>query len=58
MDDEPGSGFKSGVGQGSIHAAYLLAADLIIIDDVSMLIQWAASRVSMALQSIADTLTN
>jgi hypothetical protein len=58
MDDQPGSGFKSGVGQGSIHAACLLAADLIIIDEISMLTPWVANRVSMTLQSIADTLTN
>jgi hypothetical protein len=47
MDGQPGSGFKSGVDQRRIHAAYLLDADLIIVvDEVSMLTPSVTHRVA------------
>jgi hypothetical protein len=53
FDERAGSTFISGVGNGTPHADYLMAADLIIIDEVSMLIPWVANRVSLTLKSIS-----
>jgi superfamily I DNA and/or RNA helicase len=41
------------MGRGTPLAQYSLAADLIIIDEVSMLTPWVANRASVALQSIS-----
>jgi hypothetical protein len=43
------------MGGGSLffYPLYILAADLIIIDEVSMLTPWVANRVSLTLQSIS-----
>jgi hypothetical protein len=54
IDEQAGAAFISGVGKHTPHAAYLQRADLIIIDEVSMLTPWVANRVSKTLQSIAD----
>jgi hypothetical protein len=53
FDERAGSTFISGVGKGTPHADYLMAADLVIIDEVSMLTPWVANRVSMTLKSIS-----
>jgi hypothetical protein len=42
---------RSNVGRGIAQARHILAANLIIIDEVSMLTPWATNRVSMTLQS-------
>jgi hypothetical protein len=52
IDEQSRGGFRSNIGRGTPLARYILAADLIIIDDVSMLTRWVANRVSLTLQSI------
>jgi hypothetical protein len=58
IDEMRGGEFRSNIGRGSFHAEYLLSADLIIIDEVSMLTPWVANRVSLTLKSISDDSTS
>jgi hypothetical protein len=53
IDEHSAGGFHSNVGRRTPLARYILDADLIIIDEVSMLTPWVANRVSMTLQSIS-----
>jgi hypothetical protein len=53
IDEESRGGFRSNIGLGTPLARYILPADLIIIDEVSMLTPWVANRVSLTLQSIS-----
>jgi hypothetical protein len=45
--------FHLNIGRGTLLARYILAADLIIMDEVSMLTPSVANRVSMTFQSIS-----
>jgi ATP-dependent exoDNAse (exonuclease V) alpha subunit len=51
-DEQAAGGFRSNIGGGSSLARHILAADLIIIDEVSMLTPWVATRVLLTPQSI------
>jgi hypothetical protein len=53
IDGQPRGGFRSNIGRGTPLRRYILAADLIIIDVVSMLTTWVANGVSLTLQSIS-----
>jgi hypothetical protein len=53
IDEQSRGDFRSNIGRGTPLARYILAADLIIIDEVSMLTPWVANRVSLTLQSIS-----
>jgi hypothetical protein len=53
IDEQSRGGFRSNIGRDRPLARYILAADLIIIDEVSMLTPWVANRVSLTLQSIS-----
>jgi hypothetical protein len=53
IDEQSGVDFRSNIGRGSPLVWYIFAADLIIIDEVSMLAPWVANRISMTLQSIS-----
>jgi hypothetical protein len=46
--------FVSPIGRRTPHAIYILRADLIIMDEVSMLTPWVANRVSKILEWIGD----
>jgi nucleoside-triphosphatase THEP1 len=52
IDEQSRGGFRSNIGRGTPLARYILAADLIIIDEVLMLTPWVANRVSLTLHSI------
>jgi nitrogenase subunit NifH len=52
IDEEFAGSFRSNIGRRTFQARSFLDADLIIIDEVSMLTPWVANRVSMTLQSI------
>jgi hypothetical protein len=52
--DEPFTGsFRLNIGPGNRQARHILAADLIIMDEVAMLTSRVANRVSMTIQSIS-----
>jgi GTPase SAR1 family protein len=53
IDEEVQGSFRCNIGRNRIEARHLLRADLIIIDEVSMLTPWVANRVSVTLQSIS-----
>jgi hypothetical protein len=53
IDGQSRGHFRSSIGRGTPLARYVLAAHLIIIDEVSMLTLWVANRVSLTLQSIS-----
>jgi hypothetical protein len=53
IDEQSRGGFRSNIGRGTPLARYILAADLIIIDEEPMLTPWVANRVSLTLQSIS-----
>jgi hypothetical protein len=53
IDEEFAGSFRSNIGRGTKAAQHLLSADLIIIDEVSMLTPWVTTRVSKTLQSIS-----
>jgi hypothetical protein len=46
--------FRSNIGRSTPQARHILAADLIIINEVWMLTAWVENRVSVTLQSISD----
>jgi hypothetical protein len=48
-DEQSRGGFRSNIGPGTPLARYILAANLIIIDEVSMLTPWVTNRVSLTL---------
>jgi hypothetical protein len=52
IDEQSRGGFRSNVGRGTPLARFILAAALIIIDEVSMLTPWVANKISLTLQSI------
>jgi tRNA(Met) C34 N-acetyltransferase TmcA len=54
IDEQFTGRFQSNIGRGTPQAEYILSADLIIIDEVSMLTPWVAKRVSLTLQSISN----
>jgi hypothetical protein len=54
IDEQFTGSFRSNIGRDTPLARHILAADLIIIDEISMLTPWVANRVSMTLQSISD----
>jgi hypothetical protein len=53
IDEQFLGSFRSNVGRRTPLARHILAADLIIIDQVSMLASWVTNRLSMTLQSIS-----
>jgi hypothetical protein len=53
IDEESNGSFLSHIGRDTPYAQHLLRADLIIIDEVSMLTPWIANRASMTLRSIS-----
>jgi hypothetical protein len=53
IDEQSTRSFRSHIGRGTHLAQYILAADLIIIDEVSLLTPLVANRVSMTLQSLS-----
>jgi hypothetical protein len=53
IDQQSQGGFRSNIGRGTPLARCILAADLVIIDEVSMLTPWVANRVSLTLRSIS-----
>jgi hypothetical protein len=53
IDEQSTGAFHSNIGRRTPLARHVLAADLIIIDKVSLLTPWVANRVSMTLQSIS-----
>jgi hypothetical protein len=55
IDEESRGGFNCNIGRGTPHALDLLGADLIMIDEVSMLTPWVANRVSLIVQWICES---
>jgi hypothetical protein len=53
IDEQSRGGFRSNIERGTAPARYILTADLIILDEASMLAPWIANRVSLTLQSIS-----
>jgi hypothetical protein len=53
IDEQSRGSFRLNIGRGTPLARYILAADLIIIDQVWKLTPWVVNRVSLALQSIS-----
>jgi ATP-dependent exoDNAse (exonuclease V) alpha subunit len=53
IDEQFRGGFRSNIGRGTPLARYIIAADLIIIDEASMLTPWLTNRVSLTLHSIS-----
>jgi hypothetical protein len=53
IDEQSRGGFRLNIGRGTPLARHILAGDLIIIDEMSMLTPWVANRVSLTLQSIS-----
>jgi hypothetical protein len=53
INEQSRGGFRSNIRRGTALARYILAADLIIIDEVSILTPWVVNRVPMTLQSIS-----
>jgi hypothetical protein len=53
IDEQSRGRFSLNIGRGTPLGGYILAADLIIIDEVSMLTPQVADRVSLTLQSIS-----
>jgi DNA helicase HerA-like ATPase len=53
IDERQSTSFTSHVGRGTLRANYLLSAELIVIDEVSMLTPWIARKVSLTLGWIA-----
>jgi hypothetical protein len=54
IDEQFAGSFRSNIGCGTAQAGYILAADLIVIDEVSMLTSTVPNQVAMTLQSISD----
>jgi hypothetical protein len=54
IEEEFRGSFRSNIFRDTPQARHIFAADLLIIDEVSMLTSWVANRVSMTLQSISD----
>jgi hypothetical protein len=52
IDEAVKGEFRCNIGQGTPHARYICGADLVIIDEVSMLTPLVANRVSLTLQAI------
>jgi hypothetical protein len=50
IDEGSRGGFTCNIGRGTAHARYLLGAESIVIDEVSMLTSWVAQRASLMLQ--------
>jgi hypothetical protein len=55
IDEESRGGFTCNIGRGTAHGKYLLEADLIVIDEISMLTPWVAQRVSLTLQWVTES---
>jgi hypothetical protein len=55
IDEAVGNGFRSAVGRGSVHGNYLAHADLIMIDELSMLTPLVAKRISLTLKSVCHS---
>jgi hypothetical protein len=53
IDEQSRRCFRPNIGQGAPLFRYILAADLITIDEGSMLVPWVVNRVSLTLQSIS-----
>jgi hypothetical protein len=53
IDEQYRGSFRSNVGRGAPLARHIVAADLIIIDDVSMSTPWVTNRVYLTVQSIS-----
>jgi hypothetical protein len=53
IDEQSRGSFYSNVGRRTPLARHIFAADLIIMDEVSMLTPWATNRVSLTLHSIS-----
>jgi hypothetical protein len=53
INEESSRGFRSNISRSTFHAEYILATNLIVSDEVSILTPWVANRVSMTLQSIS-----
>jgi hypothetical protein len=53
-DEQFTRSFRSNVGRDTPVARHILAANLIIVDEVLMLTAWVTNQVSMALRSISD----
>jgi hypothetical protein len=53
IDPRSRGDFRSNIGRGTPLPRYILAAHLIITDEVSMLTPWAANRVPLTFQSIS-----
>jgi hypothetical protein len=49
IDEQSRGSFCSNIGRGTPPAGHILAADLIIIVEISMLTSWVANRVSLIL---------
>jgi hypothetical protein len=53
IDEQSRGGVRSNIGRDTPLTRYILAADLIIINEVSMLTPWVANKVLLTLQSIS-----
>jgi hypothetical protein len=54
IDENARMDFRCNIGRDTPHARYLSGADLIVIDEVSMLTPWVANRVSLTLKAICE----
>jgi hypothetical protein len=56
VDEGSRGGFSGNIGRGMAHATYLLGADLIVIDQGSILTPWVVQRVPLTLQWFTEGL--
>jgi hypothetical protein len=54
IDESVSRDFRCNIGRDTWQARHILSADLIVIDEVSMLTPWVANRISLTLRSISD----
>jgi hypothetical protein len=54
IDETTRGDFRSNLGRDICQSRHILSADLIVIDEFSMLTSWVAHRVSLPLRSISD----
>jgi hypothetical protein len=54
IDEQFTGSFRSNIGRDTPVSRHIFAADLIIIDEVSMSTPWVTNRVPMTLRSISD----
>jgi hypothetical protein len=58
INENASGDFRCHIGRQTAQAENILSADLIVIDEVSMLTPWVANRVSLTLRSLTGNATD